>query len=259
MPTTKAKERIIRLKSVDSTNTYLKELAKKGEANFGDCVTADTQTGGRGRLGRSFSSAKGKGIYLSYLIDPKDASPEQISEITAWGAVAVRDAIYEVCGISAGIKWVNDLVYNHRKLCGILSEMSFGTQIGKIQSIVMGIGINVNHDISDFPDEIKETATSIKLITGKETDIDKLLLTLVEKLDKLNDDFLSEKEYYLEEYRKSCVVTGKRIRIIKGNTERTGMAISIDRNFGLEVQFDDGQTDIITEGDVSVRGFYGYI
>lgn len=251
--------RIIHLETVDSTNTYLKELAKKGEASFSDCVVADTQTGGRGRLGRSFSSSKGKGIYLSYLINPKSASPEDISRITARGAVAVRDAIYEVCAVKAGIKWVNDLVYDSRKLCGILTEMTFGAQAGKIQSVIMGIGINVNHDVLDFPQELRETATSLKILTGNVTDIGTLVTVLVQKLDKLNDDFPYGKEYYLSEYRKSCVVPGKRIRIIKNGAERVGTALGIDEDFGLEVLFDDGKKETVTDGDVSVRGFYRYI
>lgn len=253
------KGKMIHLVSIDSTNTYLKELAKKGEAHFYDCVIAETQTGGRGRLGRSFSSAKGKGIYLSYLIDPKSALPHELSEITAWGAVAVRDAICEVCGTDTKIKWVNDLVYETKKICGILTEMSFGAENGKIQSVVMGIGINVNHDTKDFPDEIRDIASSVKMLTGRHTDIEKLISVLVQKLDKLNDDFPLNKDYYLTEYRKNCAVLGKRIRIIKGDTERIGTAADISANFGLVVDFDDGGRETVTDGEVSVRGFYGYI
>ena len=251
--------KIIHLDTVDSTNTYLKELAKSAKAQYGDCVIADTQTGGRGRLGRSFSSAYGKGIYMSYLADPKGATPDEISKITAWCAVAVRDAIYEVCGINAGIKWVNDLVYESKKVCGILTEMAFGAESGKIQSLIIGIGINVNHDIDDLPEELSDKATSLKMITGKEWDMEKLISVLVRKLDKLNDDFPEKKEYYLAEYRKSCVVPGKKIRIIKNEDERIGTAVGIDEDFGLEVRFDDGREETIRDGDVSVRGFYGYI
>ena len=219
--------RIIHLETVDSTNTYLKELVKKCEADFGDCVIADRQTAGRGRLGRSFSSVAEKGIYFSYLFDPKNACPEDISRITAWGAVAVRDAICEECG--------------------------------KIQSVVMGIGINVNHDTEDFPEEIRNIATSLKLISGKNMDKNALVLKLKEKIDKLCMDFPNAKEYYLSEYKKSCAVLNKRIRIIKNDTERLGTALDIDEDFGLVVSFDDGKKETVRDGDVSVRGFYGYI
>ena len=253
------KGRIIHLESIDSTNTYLKELAKKSEADFGDCVIADRQTAGRGRLGRSFSSVAEKGIYFSYLLDPKGAVPEDISKITAWGAVAVRDAICEFCGKSVQIKWVNDLVYGSKKLCGILTEMTFGAESGQIQSVIMGIGINVNHGAEDFPEELREIATSLKMICGKELDKNALILILKEKIDKLNEDFSHKKEYYLSEYRKSCAVLGKRIRIIKNGTESLGTALDIDDDFGLVVRFDGGEVRTVTEGDVSVRGFYGYI
>ena len=253
------KGRIIHLESIDSTNTYLKELAKRSEANFGDCVIADRQTAGRGRLGRSFSSASGKGIYFSYLLDPKDAVPEDISKITAWGAVAVRDAIYEFCGVDTQIKWVNDLVYGSKKLCGILTEMTFGAESGKIQSVIMGIGINVNHEAEDFPEELREIAASLKMIAGKEIDKNGLILKLREKIDKLNEDFPLKREYYLSEYRKSCAVLNKRIRIIKNGEESLGTALDIDDDFGLIVGFDGENVRTVTEGDVSVRGFYGYI
>ena len=247
----------IHLKSVDSTNTNLKKLSASGKARFYDFVTADTQTSGRGRLGRSFSSASGKGIYLSYLVNPKDATPEELSRITAWGAVAVRDAIFEVCGVSVGIKWVNDLVKDGRKLCGILTESVFDG--GRVASVVMGIGINVNHSTEDFPEELRGTACSIKQITRSDTDIRALTLNVVKHLDTMNDCFPNNKKYYLDEYRKSCVVPGKKVRIIEKDVERIGTALGIDDNFGLEVLFDDGKRETVTGGDVSVRGFYGYI
>lgn len=247
----------IHLDCVDSTNTCLKRLSLCGNACFHDYVTADTQTSGRGRLGRSFSSVSGKGMYLSYLVNPKDAKPWELSQITAWGAVAVRDAILEVCGVSAGIKWVNDLVSDGRKLCGILTESVFDG--GRVASVVMGIGINVNHTAEDFPEELRKVALSLLQLTGKTYDIKELTLAVVGHLDKMNDAFPSHKAYYLDEYRKSCVVPGNKVRIIEKDVERIGTALGIDDGFGLEVLFEDGKRETVTGGDVSVRGFYGYI
>ncbi len=247
----------IHLECVDSTNTYLKGLSASGKAGFYDFVTADTQTSGRGRLGRSFSSTSGKGIYLSYLVNPKDATPEALSRITAWGAVAVRDALLEACGVSVGIKWVNDLVRDGRKLCGILTESVFDG--GRVASVVMGIGINVNHSTGDFPEELSEVALSLGQLTGKTYDIKDVTLAVVKHLDIMNDAFPNAKGYYLEEYRKSCVVPGNKIRILSDGTERIGTALAIDEDFGLEVLFEDGKRETVTGGDVSVRGFYGYI
>ena len=247
----------IHLERVDSTNTYLKKLSLSGKARFHDFVTADTQTSGRGRLGRSFSSVSGKGIYLSYLVNPMGATPEEISRITTWGAVAVRDALAQTLDISVGIKWVNDLVKDGKKLCGILTESVFDG--GEIASVVMGIGINVNHSTEDLPEELRGTACSIKQITRSDTDIRALTLNVVKHLDTMNDCFPNNKKYYLDEYRKSCVVPGKKVRIIEKDVERIGTALGIDDNFGLEVLFNDGKRETGTGGDVSVRGFYGYI
>lgn len=250
---------IIFLESVDSTNNYLKALSSQGKAKYGDCVIANEQTGGKGRLGRSFSSVADKGIYFSYLVNPKGQSPATLSQITAWTSVAVRDAIYEFCGIKTGIKWVNDLVVGNKKLCGILTEMSVVGESGEADNVVIGIGINVNQKGEDFPEEIRKIATSLSLETGKVQNRAKLCALLTEKLDKLVKDFPTDKEYYLSEYRKSCAILGKKIRIIKNGEQRTGTAADIDDNFGLEVEFDDGKKETVTGGEVSVRGFYGYI
>lgn len=250
---------IVVLDTVNSTNTFLKELSIRGKASYGDCIIANEQTSGKGRLGRTFSSVADKGIYLSYLINPKSQSPFILSQITAWGAVAVRDAIFEICGISPEIKWVNDLVCGNKKLCGILTEMSVVGESAEAENVVIGIGINVSHSSEDFPDEIKDIATSVEIITQKKTDRAKLCASIIEKLDKLVSDFPENKKYYLDEYRKSCAIIGKKIRIIKNSTEILGTALDIDDNFGLKVIFDDGKEEVITGGEVSVRGFYGYV
>ena len=250
---------IIFLESVDSTNNYLKEMASLGKAKYGDCVIANLQTKGKGRLGRRFESAADNGIYLSYLLDPKGQTPEKISQITAWTAVAVRDAIFESCRVSTEIKWVNDIVSGAKKLCGILTEMSVVGESGEAENVVIGIGINVNHDSENFSEEIRDIATSLKLETGKEQNRAKLCAALTEKLDRMSEDFPFQKDYYLSEYRKSCLVPGKKIRIIKNGEERTGIAVDVDENFGLVVEFDDGKKETVTGGEVSVRGFYGYI
>ncbi len=247
------------LESVDSTNTYLRKLLLESAASAGDCVIADRQTGGRGRLGRSFYSSDGKGVYLSYCLTLGGVPSQELSQITAWASVAVRDAIYKCCSIETGIKWVNDLVCGGKKLCGILTEMSVVGQSGEAFGVVVGIGINANQELSDFPQELSDIATSVKIITGKETDRARLCAEIISRLDRLCEDFPHKKDYYLSEYRKSCAVVEKKVRIIKNDTERTGTAIGIDENFGLVVDFDDGERETLTGGEVSVRGFYGYM
>lgn len=250
---------IIVLNSVNSTNSYLKESALSGNAKYGDCVIANSQTAGKGRLGRNFVSVADKGIYLSYSANPKGQSLQTLSQITAWTAVAVSEAIFEITGISAQIKWVNDIVYQHKKLCGILTEMSYAGGNAASEHIIIGIGINVNHGTADFPSELSEIATSLKMICCNQVDRAKLCAKVICKLDAMTNGFPLNKSYYLSEYKKKCVGMGEKIRIIQNNSERTGIAVGIDENFGLKVKFDNGKTETVTGGDVSVRGFYGYI
>lgn len=237
------------LETVDSTNTYLKSLCLDGLAETGDCVIADSQTGGRGRRGKSFMSRGEVGIYMSVLLSTGNAAPEQISEITAWGAVAVLRAINRICHADCKIKWVNDLVCGNLKICGILTEM---TKKGP----VIGIGINVNGDESDFPQELQGIATTLKTVCKKSFDRCELIAAVLEELDLLCEKFPSGRAEYLEAYRKSCAVIGKDIAIERENETRHGRAVGIDEHFGLRVIFSDGTSETITGGDVSVKGFY---
>ncbi len=250
-------ERVTVLSAVDSTNTYLKSAAANGTAKPGDCVIADMQTGGKGRFGRRFESEKGLGIYCSYLLEVGDLSPAAVSEITAWGAVAVREAIQEVCGISCGIKWVNDLVVDRKKVCGILTELSVEGESGRIQSAVMGIGINVNHDLQDFPPALRGMAGSLKLAAGKPFSRARLCAALIDRLDALCRDFPARREEYHAAYRAHTVLLGQTVTLLRGGVERVGKAIDIDPHFGLVVQYPDGVTETVTGGEVSVKGFYG--
>ncbi len=251
--------KIIVLDSVNSTNTYLKESALNGKSEYGDCIIANSQTAGKGRLGRNFVSAADKGIYLSYLANAKGQSPQTLSQITAWTAVAVRKAILETTAVSTQIKWVNDIVYQHKKLCGILTEMTYVGGNTDSEHIIIGIGINVNHNTEDFPPELSDIATSLKIICRNNVERAKLCATLICKLDAVINDFPHKKNCYLSEYQNNCVGIGEKIRIIQNNSERNGIAVGIDENFGLKVKFDNGKTETVTGGDVSVRGFYGYI
>lgn len=143
------RQHMIVLDSVDSTNNYLKLLAGQG-APHGTIAIADEQTGGRGRQGRSFASPKGVGLYYSLLLRP-DCAPAEASHLTAMVAVAVCDAIEAAAGVRPGIKWTNDIILNEKKLVGILTEMSAEWESGTLQYLVTGIGINCNHQLTDFP------------------------------------------------------------------------------------------------------------
>ena len=149
--------------SVDSTNSYLKRIAAEG-APDGAVAVADEQTAGRGRRGRSFSSSPGRGVYLSALLRPQLA-PEKILPLTALGAVAACDAVERTCGVRPQIKWTNDLVLNGKKLSGTLTELSLEGESGALQYAVIGIGVNCNNTLEDFPPELRDVATSLYLET----------------------------------------------------------------------------------------------
>ena len=155
--------RIFRYDTVDSTNTVCKNLAAQG-APSGTAVIARRQTAGRGRMGRSFESPEGLGLYLSVLWRP-EGTPEDLLPLTPMAAVSAAMAIRRVTGAPVRIKWPNDLVLGGRKLCGILTELESG---GEGLALVIGIGLNVSQRREDFPPELRETAGSLVMLTGRE-------------------------------------------------------------------------------------------
>lgn len=241
--------------SVDSTNNRLRDLALSG-ASDGQIVIADEQVQGRGRRGRHFISPKGKGIYLSMLFRP-DSLPTDIAEITAWTAVAVNNAIETVCGIRAGIKWVNDLVINQRKVCGILTEMSVESESGYVQYVVIGIGINVNECEHDFPEEVRTIATSLSMETGAEYSRAYLASEIIKELDLLRRAWPHGKQKFLNSYKQDNITLEKEITIVRNSEEKQGVATSIGEDFSLNVCYQDGTCENISSGEVSIRGLYG--
>ena len=244
--------------SVDSTNNVLKDMASKGAVS-GTVVIADQQTGGKGRRGRSFASPSGAGIYLSYLFKP-DSGFDKISDLTSWTAVAVSDAIRSAYKLDSQIKWVNDLLMNRKKICGILTEVTVEGESGFIDTCIIGIGVNVNEE--EFPPEISEIATSISMENGGKKFVRSgLAAEIIKSMDKLASNWPQD-PYYLERYRELNITTGSRITAFPQMTEngqgRTGKAIAINEDFSLKVEFDDGSVENLRSGEVSVRGLYGY-
>lgn len=244
--------------SVDSTNNVLKDMASKGAVS-GTVVIADQQTGGKGRRGRSFASPSGAGIYLSYLFKP-DSGFDKISDLTSWTAVAVSDAIRSAYNLDSQIKWVNDLLMNRKKICGILTEVTVEGESGFIDTCIIGIGVNVNEE--NFPPEISEIATSISMENGGKKFVRAgLAAEIIKSMDKLASNWPQD-PYYLERYRELNITTGSKITAFPQMTEngqgRTGKAIAINEDFSLKVEFDDGSVENLRSGEVSVRGLYGY-
>ena len=243
--------------SISSTNTAAKQAAANG-VNEGTVFIADSQTAGRGRLGRSFFSPAGTGIYLSVVLRP-ECPPGQLMHLTCAAAVAVCKAITRCCGLHPGIKWTNDLVIGKRKLAGILTELSINSHTGLVDFAVVGIGINCCQHGEDFPPEIRGIATSIAIETGSPIDRSRLCAAAIMALYEMQQSLIDQKQQIMQAYRENCITLGQKVSIVGGGPVRYATALDIDDDGGLLVRYDSGETGTITSGEVSVRGMYGYI
>lgn len=240
---------IIALPSVDSTSTYLKKLAVDG-AEEGTAVLADCQTGGRGRMGRSFFSPVGESVYLSVLLKPRDEI-SRLAVLTAYTALAVCRAVEAVCDVRPQIKWVNDVLAGGKKLCGILTETATIGESGEVSYVVVGIGVNVKQ--KTFPPEIRDKAVSLAQLTEMEVHRARLAAEILNSLDTVYRDSPRKREEYLSEYRKRCVTLGQDIEIMRGGEIRRAHAIDIDENCGLIVRYENGSREVLNSGEVSAR------
>lgn len=242
---------------LDSTNNYLKALTG---APDGLAVTAECQTAGRGRMDRSFQSPKGAGVYLSVLLRP-ELPPDRLPSMTALAGVAVCAAVERLCGVRPGLKWPNDPVLNGKKLCGILTEASLEAETGRLQSMVVGVGVNVAQKPEDFSPEVREMAASLLQVLGRPVSRPRLAAALLEELDKAYAALLAgDLSAYLAAYRRDCVNLGRTVRLIPfgGGERETAQAVDIDGDFSLIVRGADGEERTVRSGEVSVRGLWGY-
>ena len=251
------RDRIHVLETVDSTNDLAKREAVAG-APHGSVWVADEQTGGRGRQGRSFISPKGKGVYLTVLLRP-DCAPSRVSHATAMAAVAACNAIEETCGVRPGIKWTNDLILGEKKCTGILSEMAAEWGSGTLEYLIIGIGLNCGQREADFPEELREKATSIGAYLGESVDREKLAACLIRQLYRLSRDLQTRRQEWISQYARDCITVGREVRVIRTGGVRRGFATGIDENGGLIVRYDSGETGVVFTGEVSVRGENGYL
>lgn len=240
---------------IDSTNTEVKRRALEGACE-GLVVASSMQTAGRGRRGRSFYSPQ-EGLYLSVLLRPLLSSGEVV-DFTAWVAVAVCRGIYRYCGIYPEIKWTNDIVFQGKKLCGILTELTLEMDSDFVQFIVVGIGINCKGRGEDFPEELQEMAISLEEILGKTVNLSELCGAIIFALNEVYLGFPHENKPILDEYRKNCVTLNRDIMVLRGEEKRVGTALEIDEKFSLLVKYDTGERELLSSGEVSVRGMCGY-
>lgn len=239
---------IYRFDTLDSTNTKAKHLALSG-APDGTVVIAEQQTSGRGRMGRSFDSPAGGGIYLSMILRP-DCPPTDLMHLTCAVAVAVCDSIEQALHFRPQIKWINDLVYEGKKLAGILTELSINPQSGLVDFAIIGIGINCNRSITDFPDDLQSIACSASMITGHPVHKELLENAMIAQLRSID---LSQKANILKKYKSNCCTIGQSVTILRGESSLQGVAMDIDDNGALIVRFLDGHTEAVDCGEVSIR------
>lgn len=244
-------ESVYYLPCVDSTSNYAKALAKDGAPN-GTAVIAKCQTGGRGRMGRSFHSPEG-GLYLTLILRP-NCKATDLMHLTCGVGVAASNAIFSVTGIRPGLKWINDLVLGTKKVGGILVEMSL-TPEGLVDYALIGIGINCKDTV---PPELAEIATALNREAGKEISPATLAAALLSELHKLSGTICAEKAAILRTYRAFCVTIGKEVLLIRGEEKRQAFALDITDDGGLLVEYPDGTKATIASGEASVRGLFGY-
>lgn len=243
--------KVICFDEVTSTNEECKKLGLNGSEE-GTVVVSDTQTSGRGRLGRVWKSKKGTGVYMSILLRP-DISPVKIPSVTLCAGLAVCQALKYDFDIDSEIKWPNDIVCGGKKICGILTEMT--GQLQKMDFVIVGIGINVNNE--DFPDEIKDKASSMFLISRRKFKRSPIAKAVLERFDKIYSDFSQNGfKAIKDEYEKNCINIGKRVNIINRDGGFEALAVEVDDNGELVVLKDNGEKLSVFSGEVSVRGVY---
>lgn len=238
---------------IDSTNNFAKEIASN--VPDGTVIIAEEQTAGRGRLGRSWISQKGCGIWMSIILKP-NLQPKEAINLTQVAAISVVKAIEEVFHVESKIKWPNDIILNNKKVCGILTEMS--SEIDKINYVIIGIGVNVNCD--NFPEELKGKATSLYLETNSKVDRKKLTASILNNLEFYYNAYLQKGfEYIRPICIEKSITIGRQIKVIANEGEIEGKAVTIDNNGSLVVETKEGKRLSIMSGDVSVRGLLDYV
>lgn len=235
-------------KSVTSTNTLAKEQAANGVCE-GKVLIAEEQTKGRGRLGRSFFSPSGTGIYLSLVLKPSLRAADAILLTTA-AAVAVSEAIESVSGKSVQIKWVNDLYMQDKKVCGILTEASLDMESGGLEYVVLGIGINTFTPQNGFPDDLTTIATSI--YDKQRGDFRNRLIAAV--LNRFWHIYQNpENRSFVAEYKRRSLVIGKTVTVIRGDSPCRACVLAIDDDCRLRVRYENGEEAVLSSGEISLR------
>ena len=238
----------------DSTNNEIRRLAEQG-APHGTLAVAERQLGGKGRRGRVWTSPAGVGIWMSMLLRPQ-IDPMAASMLTLVMALSTRRGIEKATGLKSEIKWPNDLVLNKKKICGILTEMS--AQLDYINHVVIGIGINVQNE--SFPKEIEQVATSILMETGQHVNRAELIEAVLEQFERYYEIFLETEDLsgLVKEYNAHLINMQKQVRVLDPKEPYEAKAMGITPHGELIVDTWEGRK-LVSSGEVSVRGVYGYV
>lgn len=255
MQTQWAGRNIVYYPETDSTNLRIRELGDAG-APHGTLAVADMQTSGRGRRGRTWESPPGSSIYMSILLRP-DIIPGAAPMLTLVMACSVAEGISDCENVDVRIKWPNDVIAGGKKLVGILTEMS--TQIDYINHVTIGVGINVN--MTEFPENIRDTATSLRLETGHKVRRAPLIAAIMKRFEENYAVFLKTQDMsgLMEKYSGMLINLDREVLVLGAEDSYKAHALGIDRQGELIVRREDGTEEKIYAGEVSVRGVYGYV
>ncbi len=233
---------------VDSTNNDIRKRAREGEKE-GTVVVAEIQTAGKGRRGKTWQSPKGTGIWFSILLRP-NITPPEAPLLTLLAGLAVCRAVQQQTGLEAQIKWPNDILIAGKKICGILTELD--AEMDSVHFIITGIGINVN--IESFPEELQQTATSLKIEKGENISRKKILIAVIEEFEKIYLQYEKECSFltFREEYKKNCINIGKELKVLS-KQPFTAKGIDITEQGELIVEKSTGERVTVLSGEVSIR------
>ena len=242
------------VRETDSTNEWVKRLSREG-APHGTVAAAEFQSAGKGRLGRSWQAPEGSSVMMSLLLRP-DFEPQYASMLTLVMGLSVAQAVEEL-GVSASIKWPNDVVVSRKKICGILTEM--GVEDGRIREVVIGFGINVN--LETVPEELSDKATSLYLETGRKFDRNQVAAKVLERFEKNYGLFVRTCDLSLlrEDYQRLLANKDQPVRILDPREPYEGVALGINDEGELLVRGGEGELRVVRAGEVSVRGLYSYV
>lgn len=237
-------------KETTSTNDVIEKLARDG-VREGVVVFAESQTRGRGRLGRKWISPARKGLWFSILLRP-DLRPQETTQLTVTSAIALRRAIFSETNLQAEIKWPNDLLLDGKKVAGILTELS--AEVDRVRHVILGIGIDVNLDANEFPSELKKTATSLKIESGGKISRAELATAILRELDEDYSLICAGKfSKIADEWEEHCATIGRNVTVQIGDRKIRGRAESLDDDGALLLRTEHGRLESITGGDVTLE------